>query len=139
MTSQSLRGVSTSDLTMVRDALAQVKRKGFAKVSGGKGVHVVVALKPCHTWDEVKKCLKTVDDVEAKRMLPSGAVTFVTNTGSRCSPSAAKLVYAEAMSSTLTAFEPIAVERYGASSDFTPSLAASSTTRFGPTSWMSCA
>lgn len=35
---------------MVRDALAQTKLRGFARVSGGKGIHVVVPIKPIHNW-----------------------------------------------------------------------------------------
>ncbi|MGD9690430.1 MAG: DNA ligase D [Phycisphaerales bacterium] len=43
---------------MVRQALEQVALRGFARVSGGKGVHVVVPLKPGHDWDQVKSFSK---------------------------------------------------------------------------------
>ena len=55
--------------------------------------------------------------------MPFGANPCGTNTGSWCGPAAAEVVYAEAMSRTLTAFEPIAVDRYGASGDRTALLA----------------
>jgi bifunctional non-homologous end joining protein LigD len=47
---------------MVRDALAQIKLRGYARTSGGKGVHVVVALKPEHTWEQVKTFCKAFAD-----------------------------------------------------------------------------
>jgi bifunctional non-homologous end joining protein LigD len=39
---------------MVRDALSQVKLNGFARTSGGKGVHIIVPIKPCQTWEQAK-------------------------------------------------------------------------------------
>lgn len=38
----------------LRDALAEIKLKSFAKVTGGKGVHVVVPLTPEAGWDAIK-------------------------------------------------------------------------------------
>jgi bifunctional non-homologous end joining protein LigD len=39
---------------MVRDALAQAKLRGFARTSGGKGIHVVVPIRHGHTWDQAR-------------------------------------------------------------------------------------
>jgi bifunctional non-homologous end joining protein LigD len=39
---------------LVREALSQLKLRGFARVSGGKGVHIVVALRPGHDWEQAK-------------------------------------------------------------------------------------
>lgn len=39
---------------IVRNALEQVDLKSFALLTGGKGVHVVVPLKPVAEWDEVR-------------------------------------------------------------------------------------
>lgn len=38
----------------VRERLAQMKLQSFVKTSGGKGLHVVVPLKPERVWDNVK-------------------------------------------------------------------------------------
>jgi bifunctional non-homologous end joining protein LigD len=51
---------------MVRDALSQLKLRGYARTSGGKGVHVVVALKPKHTWEQVKTFCKAFADTLVK-------------------------------------------------------------------------
>jgi bifunctional non-homologous end joining protein LigD len=47
---------------MLRDALAQVKLRGFARLSGGKGVHIVVPLRPGHAWAEATQFTKAVAD-----------------------------------------------------------------------------
>ena len=39
---------------MVRQALSQVKLTGYARTSGGKGIHVVVPIKPLHDWEQAK-------------------------------------------------------------------------------------
>jgi bifunctional non-homologous end joining protein LigD len=38
----------------MHDRLKQLGLASFAMVSGGKGLHVVVPLTPCHGWDDVK-------------------------------------------------------------------------------------
>jgi bifunctional non-homologous end joining protein LigD len=45
---------------MLRDALTQVGLTGFARVSGGKGVHVVVPLRSGHTWGQAKRFTRAV-------------------------------------------------------------------------------
>ncbi|MDX2148363.1 MAG: DNA ligase D [Planctomycetota bacterium] len=47
---------------MLRDALTQVGLASFARVSGGKGVHVVVPITPTHGWARVKSFAKGVAD-----------------------------------------------------------------------------
>jgi bifunctional non-homologous end joining protein LigD len=39
----------------VRDKLLQLKLKSFVKTTGGKGLHVVVPIKPEHDWDTIKE------------------------------------------------------------------------------------
>jgi bifunctional non-homologous end joining protein LigD len=39
---------------MIRRALEQVSLRGFARVSGGKGVHTVVPISPVHDWEQAK-------------------------------------------------------------------------------------
>jgi bifunctional non-homologous end joining protein LigD len=51
---------------MLRDALTQIKLRGFARTSGGKGVHVVVPLRAGHTWEQVKSFSKAVADTLVK-------------------------------------------------------------------------
>src|SRR4029078_1501125 len=51
---------------MVRDALAQAKLRGFARVSGGKGVHVVVPIRAGHTWDQAKTFCKAAAEALVK-------------------------------------------------------------------------
>ena len=46
----------------VRDALAGIGLKSFAKTTGGKGLHVVIPLTPKLDWDEVKAFAKWVAD-----------------------------------------------------------------------------
>jgi bifunctional non-homologous end joining protein LigD len=46
----------------VRDAFAGIGLESFAKTTGGKGLHVVVPLKPKLGWDEVKAFAKWVAD-----------------------------------------------------------------------------
>jgi bifunctional non-homologous end joining protein LigD len=46
----------------VRDALAGIGLKSFAKTTGGKGLHVVVPLTPELNWDEVKSVAKWIAD-----------------------------------------------------------------------------
>ena len=51
---------------MVRDALAQAKLTGFARVSGGKGVHVVVPLRAGHTWDQARSFCRAAAEALVK-------------------------------------------------------------------------
>jgi bifunctional non-homologous end joining protein LigD len=46
----------------VRDALAGIGLKSFAKTTGGKGLHVVIPLTPKLGWDEIKAFAKWVAD-----------------------------------------------------------------------------
>jgi bifunctional non-homologous end joining protein LigD len=46
----------------VRDALAGLGLKSFAKTSGGKGLHVVIPLTPKLDWDQVKAFAKLIAD-----------------------------------------------------------------------------
>jgi bifunctional non-homologous end joining protein LigD len=46
----------------VRDALAGIGLKSFAKTTGGKGLHVVVPLTPKLGWDQVKAFAKWIAD-----------------------------------------------------------------------------
>ena len=46
----------------VREALAGIGLKSFAKTTGGKGLHVVIPLTPKLGWDEVKAFAKWVAD-----------------------------------------------------------------------------
>jgi bifunctional non-homologous end joining protein LigD len=43
---------------LLRDSLTQVGLRGFARLSGGKGIHVVVPLRPLHTWAECTRFAK---------------------------------------------------------------------------------
>jgi bifunctional non-homologous end joining protein LigD len=51
---------------MVRDALSQAKLRGFARVSGGKGIHVVVPIRAGHTWDQAKTFCKAAAEALVK-------------------------------------------------------------------------
>jgi bifunctional non-homologous end joining protein LigD len=62
---------------MVRDALSQVKLRGYARTSGGKGIHVVVALKPAHTWEQVKTFCKAFADT-LTRLAPTRFIATST-------------------------------------------------------------
>jgi len=46
----------------VRDALAGIGLKSFAKTTGGKGLHVIIPLTPKLGWDEIKAFAKWVAD-----------------------------------------------------------------------------
>jgi bifunctional non-homologous end joining protein LigD len=46
----------------VREALLGIGLKGFAKTTGGKGLHVVIPLTPKLGWEEVKAFAKWVAD-----------------------------------------------------------------------------
>lgn len=45
---------------LIRSLLVEIGLKTFLKTTGGKGLHVVVPLKPEHGWDEVKAFSKSV-------------------------------------------------------------------------------
>ncbi|CAG1007350.1 Multifunctional non-homologous end joining protein LigD [Phycisphaerales bacterium] len=51
---------------MVRDALAQLKLRGFARLSGGKGIHIVVPVKGDHTWEQAKAFSRAVAETLVK-------------------------------------------------------------------------
>jgi bifunctional non-homologous end joining protein LigD len=44
----------------VRDALARIDLESFVKTTGGKGLHVVVPIRPKAGWDEVKEFSRTI-------------------------------------------------------------------------------
>jgi len=62
-------GVTWADViaaaTEVRERIGKVGLTGFVKTTGGKGLHVVVPLKPRAGWDEVKAFAKGVADAMA--------------------------------------------------------------------------
>jgi len=64
---------------MVRQALAQVKLIGFARTSGGKGIHIVVPLRPGHTWPQAKGFTRAFAETLA-RIAPR---TFVAVSGAQ--------------------------------------------------------
>lgn len=43
----------------IKNRLAKFKLKSFVKTTGGKGLHVVIPIKPEYNWDEVKNFSKT--------------------------------------------------------------------------------
>ncbi len=47
----------------IKQSLAKLKLKSFVKTTGGKGLHVVVPIKPEYDWDKVKKFSKTFVNV----------------------------------------------------------------------------
>lgn len=51
---------------MVRDALKQVKLTGFVRTTGGKGLHVVIPIKPVHTWDAAHAFSRAVAETLVK-------------------------------------------------------------------------
>jgi bifunctional non-homologous end joining protein LigD len=50
----------------IRKHLHDIGLESFAKVSGGKGVHVIIPIKPQHHWDEVKSFAKGLANVMVK-------------------------------------------------------------------------
>lgn len=51
---------------MVRDALKQVKLTGFVRTTGGKGLHVVIPIRPVHTWDTAHAFCRAVAEALVK-------------------------------------------------------------------------
>ncbi|HEX2830154.1 MAG TPA: DNA ligase D [Burkholderiales bacterium] len=51
---------------LLRTLLEELGLKTYLKTTGGKGLHVVVPIKPTLTWDEVKQFTKSVADVMVK-------------------------------------------------------------------------
>jgi bifunctional non-homologous end joining protein LigD len=51
---------------LLRTLLEELGLKTYIKTTGGKGLHVVVPIKPTLTWDEVKQFTKSVADVMVK-------------------------------------------------------------------------
>jgi bifunctional non-homologous end joining protein LigD len=50
----------------VRDALAEIGLRSFVKTTGGKGLHVVVPIKPSLAWDEAKAFTRALAQSMAK-------------------------------------------------------------------------
>ncbi len=50
----------------LREILAEIQLTSFVRVSGGKGLHVVVPLNPKGSWDEVKEFTKTFVELLAE-------------------------------------------------------------------------
>lgn len=55
----------------VRDLLAEIGLRSFAKATGGKGLHVVVPMAPRYRWDEIKAFAKAMAE-EMMRREPAG-------------------------------------------------------------------
>ena len=51
---------------LLRTLLEELGLKTYIKTTGGKGLHVVVPIKPTLSWDEVKQFTKSVADVMVK-------------------------------------------------------------------------
>jgi bifunctional non-homologous end joining protein LigD len=52
----------------IREQLAEINLKSFVKITGGKGLHVVLPIKRLYSWDEVKIFAQTfVDYMVAKK------------------------------------------------------------------------
>ncbi len=50
----------------IRARLKKMKLESFARLSGGKGVHVVVPIKPEHSWDDIKEFARGFAEQMAK-------------------------------------------------------------------------
>ena len=50
----------------LKKLLTRLKLKSFVRISGGKGIHVVVPVKPIYTWDSIKKFAHAVAELEAQ-------------------------------------------------------------------------
>ncbi|MCA9796834.1 MAG: non-homologous end-joining DNA ligase [Candidatus Eremiobacteraeota bacterium] len=59
----------------VRDLLAELELQSFARLTGGKGIHVVVPLLRNHDWDQVKAFAKGV----AERLAQAEPERYTTN------------------------------------------------------------
>lgn len=46
----------------IKDLLASINLRSFVKTTGGKGLHVVVPIKPKYEWEEIKNFTHTVAD-----------------------------------------------------------------------------
>ncbi len=63
----SLHWRNTSDSAMMlRDFLKELKLQSFPKLTGGKGIHVVVPIKTAYSWEQVKDFAKTIADTLVK-------------------------------------------------------------------------
>ncbi|HSL04660.1 MAG TPA: DNA ligase D [Nitrospiraceae bacterium] len=60
---------------LVRTLLNELELECFVKTTGGKGLHVVLPLRPVHTWDEVKAFSKGLAD-HLVRLIPD---RFIAN------------------------------------------------------------
>jgi bifunctional non-homologous end joining protein LigD len=63
--------------TELRRAIEQLGLTGFLKTTGGKGLHIVVPVKPELDWDSVKQFSKSLVEVIAKKQ-PSRYLTTMT-------------------------------------------------------------
>ncbi len=61
----------------IRDWLIQNGMKPFLKLTGGKGIHIVVPIKPVLSWDELKKMSKAIA-LDLVRRKPSWFVATVS-------------------------------------------------------------
>ncbi len=66
-----------SSAKLVRDVLENLGLKSFVRVSGGKGLHVVVPLVPDLGWDEVKEFSRGIVEL-IERSHPGKYVTVMT-------------------------------------------------------------
>lgn len=64
---------------LLNSLLAELGLSGFLKTSGGKGLHVVVPLRPEHGWDEVRDLAAAVTEHMAKTI----PARFVAKSGAR--------------------------------------------------------
>jgi bifunctional non-homologous end joining protein LigD len=62
---------------VLRERLEAIGLKSFVKTTGGKGLHVVVPLKPRHFWDEVKEFSRAIAE-EFVRAAPDRFVSTMT-------------------------------------------------------------
>src|SRR3546814_8738853 len=53
---------------LIRSLLDEIELKSFLKTTGGKGLHVVVPLKPERGWDEIKAFSKAIADRKSTRL-----------------------------------------------------------------------
>jgi bifunctional non-homologous end joining protein LigD len=64
---------------LLNSLLGELGLTGFLKTSGGKGLHVVVPLRPRHSWDEVRDVAAAITEHLAKTI----PTRFVAKSGAR--------------------------------------------------------
>ena len=52
----------------MRNELEKLKLKSFVKTTGGKGLHIVVPIRPKYSWDEVKNFSKSFAQFIAEKL-----------------------------------------------------------------------